>query len=548
MVGTEALQEKVRNRLLRRADWRFLLHNPQPRKSICFANGLLSQAVGLISDCVVDAEGDLPGDCDLAVAIDPDDTTLRAAWDSLHPGGSCYTEWYSPLAGRREGIRRRLEAAGFEDVTCYWCWPWPFLSRSRYWVPLEAPGALHYFLISRPPARNAIRRIGVAILRVIWLLCFRIGFTLPVCAAARKRAFLSSPQQPSAVGPALPASSRTLVASVTPHLLSTIRAQWTSWGFGPTSDHLSLLILTGGPRSICKVVALVFAEPNHQPSLAVKMPRVPEAVAGLAREATTLQAIESLRPGGVRGAPRVLFYQEHAGLFTVGETAFAGQPLFTLIRRSNYRDLALKATDWLCDLASHAEPHPPPAWWDRLVEPVLTGFGESFGPIIDSDMLRETRDIVATLGALPLVCEQRDFAPWNILVTAEGELAVLDWESSALRGLPAMDLIYFLAYLGFFLDGAIISGRFRESYRKMLDSSTLTGRVMRECLALYADRMGLNSVNLRALRLLVWMLHSGSEYQHFRSDAGGKPEPETLRRSLFVNLWEEELHHGPGGL
>jgi hypothetical protein len=162
------LREKVRNRLLRRVDWRFLLPTPKPGKSICFANGLLAEAVGLVSGCVADASlHDLPGDCDLAVAVNPGQATLRASWAALRPGGSSYTEWYSPLAGGPQGIRRRLEAVGFEDVTCYWPWPWPSFSSPRFWLPLEAPGTVHYFLLSRPPARGVIHRVGSASLPAI---------------------------------------------------------------------------------------------------------------------------------------------------------------------------------------------------------------------------------------------------------------------------------------------------------------------------------------------------------------------------------------------
>src|SRR6058998_2536588 len=97
-------------------------------------------------------------------------------------------------------------------------------------------------------------------------------------------------------------------------LFDIIRAHWGTWGFGPTPDHLSSLVLTGGHRSIGKVVRLVFAEPDHHPRLAIKMPRVEESIPGLLREATTLQLLQSLQLGGVQGVPQVLFCQEHSGL------------------------------------------------------------------------------------------------------------------------------------------------------------------------------------------------------------------------------------------
>ena len=547
MAATDHLYEEVRNRLLRRADWRFLLPNPQAKKSICFANGLLGRAVRLISDRMSDDRLDPAGDCDLVVAVNPYRATLRKGWTALRPGGSCYTEWYSPLAGGPKGVRRRLEAAGFEGVTCYWPWPWPSFSQPRFWLPLGAPGALRHLLLSRRPTLGVVRRLANASLRALWLPSLRLGLILPICAVAHKPELATNQHSSSASRVPSSAGRSPGNSGMNLDLVDMIRAQWGTWGFGPTPNHLSSLILTGGHRSIGKVVSLVFDEPDHRPRLAVKMPRVPESVPGLTREATTLQSVQALRPGGVQGVPRVLFCQEQGGLLTVGETALTGRPILELLRPNNYRDFALKATTWLADLAGRPAHCPPATWWNRLIEPVLEDFEESFGSVVDPGMLRETQDILTTLGALPLVCEQRDFGPWNMLMTADGGLAVLDWESSEPQGLPALDLIYFLSYLVFFLDGtlrpngAIGSGRFRESYRTTLDPSTLVGSVRSECLARYASQVGLHSDALRPLGLLVWLIHSRSEYQHFAADVAGRPEREALRHSLFISLWEEEL-------
>jgi len=144
----------------------------------------------------------------------------------------------------------------------------------------------------------------------------------------------------------------------------------------------------------------------------------------------------------------------------------------------------------------------------------------------------------------PLVCEHRDFSPWNIIRTPTDELAVLDWEGAELEGFPALDLLYFLAHLGFYLDGAYSSGRYRESYRASLDPSTFAGSVRAEALARYQRALGLDQALLAPLSVFVWLVHARSEYQRLVADATTLlVEPERLRRAGFVALWEEELSH-----
>ena len=540
-------EEKRRNRLLRRVDWRFLLPCPSPVTSICFAGGRIAKAVERISERLADPRRGVQEECDLAVAINPHQSTLVEAWDALRPGGCCYVEWYSPFAGGTAGIRRRMEAVGFESVTCYWPWPSPGLACAHLWLPLEAPGALHHLLIRGPAARGAFRQVARGIRRTVWLLALRAGLALPICVIARKRAD-SANEPPSPCETTGSARCRTrLAACMSADLIRTLQAEWSTWGLGPTPRQLSWLLLTGGFRSSNKIVALLFAEPDPRPQLVVKLPRVPESISTLANEATILRALHSLRPGGVVGTPRLLFWRDHGGVMTLGETAVTGAALLTQLRRATYRSLALQATSWQAALAGRPVLSPRAVWWNRLVEPVLTEVQDSYGGVLDAGKLAETRAILASVDSLPLVCEQRDFSPWNVVITASGALGVLDWESAEIQGLPALDLIYFLTYLAFFLDGAIGSGRFQQSYRASLDPLTLTGRVRVECLASYAEHIGLPPAALYPLRLLVWLLHARSEYSRFVADAGGTPTSETLRRGLFISLWEEELRRGGNG-
>jgi Phosphotransferase enzyme family len=527
-------REVVRNRLLRRADWRFLLPNPEPRRTICFADDALAAAVKQVSTQTIDARYStwMPGECNLAVLNNPIQADLTAAWAALCPGGSCYSEWYLPRAITPRGVRRRLEAAGFSDITCYWAWPSPSRAPALFWLPLEKPGVRRFFFATRVQGPGFVRSFLQRAMRTAWRYCLDLGISVPICATARKP--LGAERERS--------SANTLQRGMPPpaDLTSTLREGWSSWGLGPTPATISMLLLTGGPRSSSKTVGLLFADRESCPHIALKLSRVPESVPGLLREAATLEMLGSLLPC-LRGIPRVLFTREDLGVTAIAQTALTGTPIWSLLNRRKFRHFALQGTNWLATLAGHAKQVPKSEWWDRLVEPVLVDFEASFGSNLESGVLAQIERTLATLGSMPLICEHRDFSPWNVFVDARGELLVFDWESSEPRGLPTTDLIYFLAHLAFCVDNAMDSHCIVGSYRAALTPSTLTGAVVHECLSRYLSSTGLDASTLPSLRLLVWLRCSSFELQRLAADAGRPCTPEELRRSIFLALINEEL-------
>jgi aminoglycoside phosphotransferase (APT) family kinase protein len=178
---------------------------------------------------------------------------------------------------------------------------------------------------------------------------------------------------------------------------------------------------------------------------------------------------------------------------------------------------------------------------DRVAGPILREFARLYGSACDSTDLDRTRRALQDLGPLPAAMEHRDCSPWNVLVDEHDRIALADWESAEPVGLPGLDLAYFLTYLAFFRDDAATTGRFRESYVASLDDRTPTGRVVAECEARYAARVGVDRSSLRLLRLLVWPLHALSEHSQLVADGAGTPTRAVLDDALFLGLWREEV-------
>jgi glycosyltransferase involved in cell wall biosynthesis len=425
----------------------------------------------------------------------------RRDWRFLVPGGELVRRWRLPHPGGARRVRRRLEAAGYADVHVYWPGPLPH-RLPHFWLPVDSPEAVEYLLATRGRGSLADRA-----LRPLWRLAHRLGSLAPLYVVGRP------PGERPADAVPLPTSA-------------------------------SLLLLTGGHRSINKAVGLVIEPGRSEPSTAIKFARVPEAEPGLEREAKVLARLNRDHPD-LRGVPRLRGTWRPAGRLAVGEDAVEGESMLDVLDAGNFGELARRVSDLLVGLADPERRPPAAGWRERLVERPLGDFERQFGAALGPDVIAAARSRLAGLGEVPAACEHRDCSPWNVLLTAAGEPVLLDWESAEPDGLAGLDLVYLLANCAFVLDGAIEKGETRASYARLLDPSTATGRVAAEAFTDYSAAAGIEPEDLARLRLLCWIVHSRSDYRHLELEAGGKPSPEALRAGMFASLVQEELRGTP---
>jgi hypothetical protein len=530
--AAEGLDEAVRNRRLRRADWRFLLPLVLPTTSICYGDAEMAAAVGAISASVIDPAAAVPGRCDLAVAVDPDAATLLAAWTALRPGGYCYFE-FSGLTAGAETARRRVAAAGFGETTAYW--PWPAADRCRAWIPCAEPAVSDAFFAREDDGAHGLPRRIVRGLRhraARWRL--QTGLTLRVGVTARK---------PHATRRAERADSPTDANAV-------LRRQWAEFDIGLPPTRIVSVLQTGGSRSTSKVVQIVFGDGRPAPQVVLKFARVDEAARGLTRGASVLEVLQGQRflPAGI---PRLLFRGHQSGALAVAETALPGVPISSTLARLEYRALAERATGWLTQFGQATA---GATMWDTISSTAFAAFESTHTRAVDADVrLRIRRRLEEGTPAPPAACEHRDFSPWNVCVAATGEMSVLDWESAVPSGVAGLDLIYFLSHLSLYHDD-VLGSRFsrsapeniRTSYRQAWTPSTPTGAINLACLASYATAIGIDADAFHGLRLLTWLIHLQSEYAHLAADCGGTPSPDALRGGLFLMMLEEEMHLAGG--
>jgi phosphotransferase family enzyme len=534
-----SLSERSLNLLLRRVDWRFLLPNPNPKNTLCLTEGQLADAVEYISESVTYSDSNPVGhDYDLAVAVNPDQRTLDTAVSALKPGGSCYIEWDLKFHNNVNTIKSRLEHSGLNNIDIYFPNPSPDLSLSAIWIPIESSGAINYFILKSlsDKRKSVLKTIGKILRWSIWSLIPNLFKEHPIFLIPGYRDYklCTTAFKPKS------ADNKCKYNAADNDLLQTASLRVKESGMTKEPENTHTLMLTGGRHSSNKIIIIVFSEHDFEPSFMIKMPRIPDSAPVLAEEANNLRILQK-QCGDLKGIPKLLFSDKDSGVLRVAETYLRGSTLDVILCKKNYRGLALKTTDFLVSLAMKTKSEVTDKSQKSPVEQIKSDFISTFGSILDPDLIRQTQEVITDSELTHHVYWHRDLAPWNVILDKKGNLGVLDWEASMIRGLPAADLIYFLTYLSVYLEDAHDPDKFLECYRRMLDDTTYTGTVLNECLTHYCTKVGIPLSVAPTLRLLTWLDVINWKYYELNHFEDKPPTPEALRNILHISLWEEEL-------
>lgn len=422
----------------RSIDWRFALPDPTPG-SVAL--------VGVIDPEVAAAFEDagwrhVSSGADLAVVDGPSPVHLAVAALAVRPGGWLYVACRGPASGRLRRrrlaprvIAARLAAMGFGDVRMQLHVP-GFRNRTAI-VALDEPAALALLLRRRGGLAGTRPMVALAgwLKRRGWLA--RLAPSVSVLARR-------DPGPRSAT-----AASRDAISSY----LDALRAA--DQGLPIPTPLSTPLLLTPGFRASRHVVGLVPDADGRWVELVAKVARLPDSGEVTRREAAGLELVAGRR-GAARGgaAPRLVAVGTPWGLPTIVETAVDGQPINPAAVRQEPDTIIDAVVAWLADLAEGAVTAQPARLGAeriaRLVDAPLFAF-EAAMPLTEDerDLLARTRRLAEPLrnAAMPAVVEHGDASHPNLLRRADGGVAAVDWELAEADGLPAHDLVTFLAYV-----------------------------------------------------------------------------------------------------
>lgn len=313
-------------------------------------------------------------------------------------------------------------------------------------------------------------------------------------------------------------------------------------GFG-SSLRLSYS-LGSPPFTSCNLTFILFEPESPVPLLVAKVPRLDDAEGCLAREAASLLAVRERWPASYHSVPRLIAFEKYAGGLLLVRTALAGSPMKPAVMRMRFQECVDKALGWLLELHQHTAV--PGQMTSKEAADLVDDPLERLQRPASSDgearkLLAETQRLVAGLPALdfPRVFEHGDFAGRNLFLLPCGRLGVADWEFSAQRGLPLVDLYFFLASVAFARRAARTPDeRLAALHEAFFEPDAWT----RPYVLRYAEELNIPMAALEPLFILCWCRYVASLTRR-KACAGERfLTPESTHRAQHSPHWRFWRH------
>jgi hypothetical protein len=495
-----AEQQPLDDPALRRADWRFLM--PRPPSGLFEhlvvlggppALAMRVEMLGLahqVSRALPDGGG-----VDALVILCDAGVDIYQSALQLKPGGVLYVEidrrspkTFATTPGR---VRRSLRGIGLSPVSTYWITP-NFANSQRY-LPLDAPGALAWYIANHYTATSLARRIAEGGLQAMLIADQRLFALLVGCYAVIAIA-----------GPVTHTSSAVFSDPALPDQLR--------------QPGVRPLMITGGSDDIHRLILLPFGSHSPRPMAVLKMARLPEFNHDTVGEQALLARMRStLTPAIAASIPQPLGLFRHGQLLVGLESYRIGCSLSTQVGRwglplSRKIEQLERVTSWLIRFHQQAQIGRQP-WGAAETERWVTAPLDTYTRLIGTTAaearlfatLRSQAELLAG-ASLPIVWQHHNFGEWNILST-DRAINVIDWEH-ARAGLPLYDLLHFVLQWSY-------SVRRRDSeieqlagFRELFCSTTADDPIVqaaRGAIDRYMDDLDIDKRFLPLLLIFAWI-------------------------------------------
>jgi Ser/Thr protein kinase RdoA (MazF antagonist) len=316
-------------------------------------------------------------------------------------------------------------------------------------------------------------------------------------------------------------------------LLDAIAADWpTSTGSDVDPSRVRWLVQAAGGAPRGKVICSVWFGVSEFRDAVVKVSRSPTPESSIRDEHQALVALKAYGDHASMQVPRPLWCKVVRDREVAAETVVPGRTLAAHmdehgpppVRTFTHRFSGW--IQWLADLHARSSRVASDQELETCLYEPMRRVVEELG--LSSDQASMVQSVerraaeLATLHPLRLVFAHNDLGPSNVLVSPNGEaIGVVDWEFAG-PGLPATDLIYFLARLA---DEITAGRRARPSW----DFETTFGAhaprsangpasLARRWLDHYSSRLDLAPEWLPILFVSCWIHHARNEHRKAQLD------------------------------
>ncbi|MEK7730207.1 MAG: phosphotransferase [candidate division KSB1 bacterium] len=417
----------------------------------------------------------------------------------LAPEGTVYFE--SNALGPRLHVRRvlqRLREDGFKRARLFWLTPLRGELRTAFPLndELMTRYLLRHVLFGQSFKKRAASRVGT------WLSYSRLFSRL-----MPRRAVL------------LQRSSRKEHVHSAPQYISEIAR-----AHSLDLSGYRLGLSARGKYNSNKTIFYAFKPRAAKPEIVIKMTRASEFNARLENEYRVLALLEQQRHVARETFPQPLFFGRHAGLVVVGQKAVHGEPFRSRTLGTVHCPVAKQALAWITQLATSSAKKDAAAQARDGLEMLLQRFAANY-PFAQREaefLSNQIKTLAGSAQTFPLVFQHGDPGTWNMLVSPEGKLIVIDWEAGEPHGVPLWDMFYFMRSFGNWCARRAGIRDTLQAFTKNFIEPSEVGALLIETVEAYCKALGLERRLVGPLFYTCWMHRAlkestrltGAELQH----------------------------------
>ncbi|MCK6562507.1 phosphotransferase [candidate division KSB1 bacterium] len=313
---------------------------------------------------------------------------------------------------------------------------------------------------------------------------------------------------------------------------------------GVDLSHYRCGVSARGKYNSNKTIFFLFDRKSRRPELVVKMTRAPEFNYRLENEQRMLVRLQAQGCAPPGSFPEPVFFGHHAGLAICGQRAVHGVPFRSRTTGTVACPIAAQAIDWLVQVAagSAAENRLPAATAADTMGVLFARFTGLYdlSPAEHDFLQEQIAQVRASRQPFPAVLQHGDPGTWNMLVSEQNRVIVIDWEAGEAQGMPLWDLFYFMRSYGNWMARRQGLHDSLHGFARMFLATSPASAFLSQTVARYCAAIGLERELVAPLFFTCWL--------HRALKEASRLTPATLGEGHYYRLLKLCItqRHAPG--